>query len=210
MKINRGYEIKRSVLFENDTGFALGHNPKAPNPFVTWKFNEENGRKDYYWGHYKNDLETATRDYEIRIAEYQGQYKVSEKGAYKYYSTQRPVDINTFPKTENGPIRIANFDVRESVESGSFKAWGFLIYDAPLTEKQIADYELRAAPDNPDILKDFEKVVTEAVCEEIDAEFAEEQKTSIYEQMEKGAVQAAKDNAARQTLPKKKEQDISD
>lgn len=69
---------------------------------------------------------------------------------YKYYSTQRPVDIGTFPKTENGPDEIVNFDKRESVENGRFLAWGYLLYHAPLTEKQIYDYELRAAPGNPD------------------------------------------------------------
>lgn len=192
----RGYEIKRSVLFENDRGFALGENPNAVNPFVTWQFTEENGVRDYYWGHYKNAMESAARDYEIRIAEYQQQYKVCEKGTYKYYSTQRPVDIGTFPKTANGPIRIFNYAGRENVESGSIKAWGFLVYDAPLTEKQIAEYELRAAPDNPDISK-IEKI-------------ADGRKKSIAERMQEGAAQAARDNAARARPAKKKEQDISD
>lgn len=72
------------------------------------------------------------------------------EGPYRYYSTQRPVDIGTFPKTENGPSEIVNFDKRERVENGTFQAWGYLLYHAPLTEKQIYDYELRAAPDNPD------------------------------------------------------------
>ena len=200
----------RSVLFENDTGFSLGYNNNTKDPmYVTWKFNEENGKRDYYWGHYKTNLEKAAKDYEIRIAEYQEQYKVSEKGAYKYYSTQRPVDINTFPKTDNGPIRIANFDVRESVESGIFRAWGFFIYDAPLTEKQISDYELRAAPDNPDMLPDFEEVVTAVICEELDAEFAAERKKSIAERMKEGAEQAAKENAARTATPKTAKEDRS-
>lgn len=69
---------------------------------------------------------------------------------YKYYSTQRPVDIGTFPKTEGGPARIVNFDGRNAVEHGRFRAWGYLLYRAPLTEKQMGDYELRAAPGNPD------------------------------------------------------------
>jgi len=75
------------------------------------------------------------------------------EGPYKYYSTQRPVDIGTFPKTENGPVQIVNFDKRAWVENATFRAWGYLAYDAPLTEKQIDDYELRAAPDNPDHVK---------------------------------------------------------
>ncbi|TEB05606.1 hypothetical protein Psch_02647 [Pelotomaculum schinkii] len=148
-----GYEIKRSVLFDNDRGFALAENPNAPQPFVTWQFTEENGKRDYYWGHYTTNKAAAIGDYENRVSEYQHDYGVSEKLAYKYYSTQRPVDIGTFPKTENGPLRLVNFDKRENVEQGHFQAWGYLIYDAPLTGKQMGDYELRAAPDNPDQLR---------------------------------------------------------
>jgi hypothetical protein len=147
----RGYEIQRSIVFENNRGFALGENPEAVSPFVTWQFTEENGAREYYWGHYTANRDTAARDYELRVAEYQKDYGLSEKNAYKYYSTQRPVDIGTFPKTVSGPIRFVNFDTRESVEMGRIQAWGYLIYDAPLTEKQISDYKLRAAPDNPDV-----------------------------------------------------------
>ncbi len=146
-----GYEIKRSIVFDNNRGFALAENPKAGNPFVTWQFTEENGARDYYWGHYINRKDAATRDYEFRVSEYKHEYGVSEKGAYKYYSTQRPVDIGTYPKTDNGPLSIVNFETREGVEMGRVQAWGYLIYDAPLTEKQISDYELKAAPDNPDV-----------------------------------------------------------
>ena len=72
---------------------------------------------------------------------------------YRYYSTQRPVDIGTFPKTENGPAQVFNFDKRERVESATFRAWGYVAYNAPLTKKQIDDYELRAASDNPDHIR---------------------------------------------------------
>jgi hypothetical protein len=151
-----GYEIEKSVLFENDRGFALAENPNAPQPFVTWQFTEENGRREYYWGHYTQNHDSAAKDFAARVTDYQKSYGVSEKAGrsspevYKYYSTQRPVDIGTFPKTENGPAEIVNFDQRESVENGKFLAWGYLLYHAPLTEKQMSDYELRAAPGNPD------------------------------------------------------------
>ena len=154
-----GYEIKRSILFDNDRGFALAENPNAPQPNVTWQFTEENGRRDYYWGHYTDNADTAAKDYTARIEDYTRRYGVVEKAArpapevYKYYSTQRPVDIGTFPKTENGPAEIVNFDKRESVENGRFQAWGYLLYSAPLTKKQTDDYELRAASGNPDQLR---------------------------------------------------------
>lgn len=152
-----GYEIKRSILFENDRGFAYAENPNAPQPFVTWQFTEENGKRDYYWGHYTKNADTALKDYEARIEDYQRSYGVSEKTArpapevYKYYFTQRPVDIGTFPKTENSSAKIVNFDKREEVENGRFRAWGYLLYAEPLTQKQMDDYELRAAPGNPDL-----------------------------------------------------------
>ena len=72
------------------------------------------------------------------------------EGQYKYYLTGRPVDIGTFPKTENGPVKINSFDNREWVENATFRAWGYVAYDAPLTPQQINDYELRPATDNPD------------------------------------------------------------
>jgi hypothetical protein len=153
-----GYEIKRSVVFENDRGFALAENPNAPQPFVTWQLTEnENGTHDYYWGHYFYDGDKAANDFEIRVTDYQQSYGVTEKvvpapGVYKYYSTQRPVDLGTFPKTENGPVKIVNFYNRESVVHGKLQAWGYLLYRAPLSEKQMDDYELRAAPGNLDQL----------------------------------------------------------
>ncbi|MFD1401391.1 defense against restriction DarA-related protein [Robinsoniella peoriensis] len=184
----KGYEIKRAIVFENDRGFALGENPQAVQPFATWQFTEgASGRRDNYWGHYTTSKAAATRDYENRVSEYQHDYGVSEKSAYRYYSTQRPVDIGTFPKTENGPLYLVNFDKRESVEQGRFLAWGYLVYDAPLTEKQMADYELRAAPGNPD---------RKAPMRE------SEESKSIAARLAEGAKQAAWDKAAR-SAPKK-------
>lgn len=46
----QGYVILKAATFETGHGFALGHNPGAPSPFVTWQFTEgENGHRDYYW-----------------------------------------------------------------------------------------------------------------------------------------------------------------
>ncbi len=146
-----GYEIKRSVLFDDDCGFALAENPKAVEPFVTWAlFVDESGHRSYEWGHYFSTLDRATQDYMNRITEYHQKNGVTEKDAYRYYSTQRPVDIGTFPKTKNGPVRFENFGKREPVEQGRFEAWGYLVYDAPLTKQQTEDYELRPAFLNAD------------------------------------------------------------
>ena len=72
---------------------------------------------------------------------------LQENGRYRYYSTQRPVDIGTFPKpADNKPVEIHNYDSRIPVEDGSMLAWGYLEYAKPLTEKEARDYELKPAP----------------------------------------------------------------
>ena len=186
-----GYEIKEAVTFTNDRGFALAENPNAPQPFVTWQFTEENGKRDYYWGHYATEEHRAKRDLSVRIADYQTQYGVAVRSVfppmeiYNYFSTQRPVDIGTFPKTANGPLSFVNFDERLPVEDGAFRAWGILTYSAPLTEKQMDDYELRAASGNPDVL---DKGIT--------GPQRGDEKT-IAAQLAEGAARVAKDIASR-------------
>ena len=107
-------------------------------------------------GHYGSDRAALEQDFAARVQEYQRLYNVGVKqteapGLYKYYSTQRPVDIGTFPKPpRNVPDEIVNYDQRVPVENGSFLAWGHLTYTRPLTKRQASDYELRPAPDNPD------------------------------------------------------------
>jgi len=182
---NQGYEIIRAVTFENGRGFAVGYNPKAPDPYVTWAFTDKDGKRDYEWGHYKGSYITSSMDYKNRINVYFDSHRVPEKDAYRYYSTQRPVDIGTYPKTDGGPVRFENFDEREDVEQGQFKAWGYLVYDAPLTEKQIADFELRAAPGNSDISGDTRQR-TPAAPKPIMEQLADAQK-----QVERGGDPAA-------------------
>ncbi len=74
---------------------------------------------------------------------------LQENGVYRYYSTQRPVDLGTFPKPPDNPVvRIHNYDVnsRIPVENGMIQVWGYVEYQKPLTEKDASDYELRPAP----------------------------------------------------------------
>jgi hypothetical protein len=47
-----GYEIVRSIAFDDKRGFAIGHDPDAPSPYVCWQFTAENSARDFYWGHY--------------------------------------------------------------------------------------------------------------------------------------------------------------
>lgn len=156
-----GYEILKSTVFANSRGFALGHNPAAPSPYVTWQFTEgKDGQRDYYWGHYGNSREWAEKDFTRRVEDYKNLQQtttrsISEqpKECYLYYSTQRPIDLGTFPKPAgNPPLEIINYDDdrRRPVAGGNIEAWGELTYAKPLTEKQMADYELKPSPDNPD------------------------------------------------------------
>ena len=76
MEINADYVIRRTILFDNKCGFVLGENPKAPNPYVTWQFNEQDGHRDYFWGHYHNEPDMAERDLHNRAEDYQRRYYV--------------------------------------------------------------------------------------------------------------------------------------
>jgi hypothetical protein len=171
---NAGYEITRAILYDNDRDFAVGKTPAAPSPFVTWQFTEEQGQRDYYWGRYFNTEADALNSFLDRTNNYERQYGVHlisegpRQELYKYYSTQRPVDLGTFPKSaENKPLEIVNYDARILVEGDAFRAWGELRYPAPLTQKQMNDYELRPAPDNPDIRR--ETAIKRPIAEQMKA-----------------------------------------
>ena len=120
----------KSVTFDNSRGFALGFDEAAPSPFVTWQFTEtENGQKDYYWGHYHSSGQTAEKDFAKRVADYKELFGVHERTDgheqaeyYRYYSTQRPVDLGTFPKPPgNAPVEIINFDERRKLATYSLR-----------------------------------------------------------------------------------------
>lgn len=73
--------IRRTILFDNKCGFVLGENPKAPNPYVTWQFNEQDGHRDFFWGHYHNEPGMAERDFHNRAEDYQRRYPQPDRQA---------------------------------------------------------------------------------------------------------------------------------
>ena len=155
--------IRRTILFDNKCGFVLGENPKAPNPYVTWQFNEQDGRRDFFWGHYHNEPDMAERDLHNRAEDYQRRYHVFEveqapdKETYKYYSTQRPIDIGTYPNSYfNRPVHMDLYFTRQQVMGEAFQAWGATIYAHPLTEREMQDYELRPSRENLDIRRQMD------------------------------------------------------
>ena len=155
--------IRRTILFDNQCGFALGENSRAPNPYVTWRFNEQDGQRNYFWGHYMNEPDMAERDLLNRAEDYQRRYHVQEveqapdKETYLYYSTQRPIDIGTYPKSYfNRPIHMDIYAGRQQVPGEAFQAWGAITYAQPLTEQELRDYELRPSRNNLDIRRQMD------------------------------------------------------
>ncbi len=62
----------------------------------------------------------------------------------KYYSTQRPVSVGTFPSGKDVRM-IVNFDNRSYVDAIGCMAYGYIVFAEPLSEKEASDYELTAA-----------------------------------------------------------------
>lgn len=63
----QGYEIVRSISFDDKRGFAIGLNSDAVNQFVCWQFTTENDQRDFFWGKYAHDLAGAADNYIARI-----------------------------------------------------------------------------------------------------------------------------------------------
>lgn len=80
MDKNQGYEIIKAVMLENGRGFALGHHPTAPSPYVTWAcYDDKDGQRQYEWGHYGSDR-TALE--QALIADRMAEAGISNMGAY--------------------------------------------------------------------------------------------------------------------------------
>ncbi len=108
----------------------------------------------------ENDTPRPRRSVKLRLRQFKREQvvepppitpEISEE-VYRYYSTQRPIDIGTFPnKSDNQPTNIQHFDERTPVEDGALMAWGVLTYAKPLTVDEMTRYELRPALLNLDV-----------------------------------------------------------
>ena len=58
--------------------FVLGENPRAPQPYVTWRHTIGDAPTDFYWGHYFGSYLKAKADLKTRTQEYI-QANISEK-----------------------------------------------------------------------------------------------------------------------------------
>ncbi len=238
MDKNQGYEIIKAVMLENDRGFALGHHPTAPSPYVTWAcYDDKDGQRQYEWGHYGSDRAALEQDFAARVQEYQRLYNVGVKqteapGLYKYYSTQRPVDIGTFPKPpRNAPDEIVNYDQRVPVENGVKQTEAPGLYKYYSTQRpvdigtfpkpprnapdEIVNYDQRVPVENGSFLAwghlTYTRPLTKRQASDYELRPAPDnpdRPRSIREQMKTAAKQAEADRG--QSAPKKNAPDRGD
>ena len=99
-----------------------------------------------------------------------------DKETYLYYSTQRPIDIGTYPNSYfNRPVHMDLYFTRQQVTGEAFQAWGAITYAHPLTEREMQDYELRPSRNNLDIRRQMD-AQAQVVGKWEDAHHAPEQK----------------------------------
>ncbi|MDR1702508.1 MAG: hypothetical protein LBR56_07010, partial [Sporomusaceae bacterium] len=58
-EFTKGYEIKRTIMVDENEGYAIGHNPNAVEPYVCWQFRLRDHKKNYNWGVYGSEKETV-------------------------------------------------------------------------------------------------------------------------------------------------------
>lgn len=155
-----GYEIQQTVLFETGHGFALAQAKDLSRGFMVCQFTETPFGRDYYHRRSFVLMDEAERDFRRRSDNYRYLYKAGPGSRqnparyYRYYSTQMPVDIGTYPIPDgNEPVVVVNYDAdrRRPVAGGRISAWGELTYREPLTKEQAEAYELVPAPDGPNL-----------------------------------------------------------
>lgn len=150
-----GYEIQHIILFETGHGFILAQAKDRIKGFIVLQFTQTPFGRDFYHGRSFDRMDEAKRNFRRRADNYGYLYKAVPRSRknptqyYRYYSTQRPVDIGTYPKPDgNTPLVIVNYDCdrRRPVAGGKLSAWGELTYRQPLTGEQAEAYELVPAP----------------------------------------------------------------
>ena len=135
---------------------------------------------------------------------------LQENGTYRYYSTQRPVDIGTFPKPPDNPVvEVHNYDAdsRIPVENGMIQAWGYVEYQKSLTEKEAGDYELRPAPARftEKEVRDMQKPDIQAGKADIHQAKLEPEKKSVLKDLEAKTPKPREPKASRKPKKQKEE-----
>mgnify|MGYP001024779851 FL=1 len=158
MEATDGYKILKRMFFETGHGFILAQAKDRDKGFMVWQFTETPFGRDFYHGRSFVLMDEAERDYRRRADNYRCLCKAGKRPRqnparyYRYYSTQRPVDIGAYPKPDgNAPVVVVNYDEdrRRPVAGGNLHAWGELTYRKPLAKELAEAYELAAPPDRP-------------------------------------------------------------
>ena len=64
-------------------------------------------------------------------------------GMMKYYSIHRPIGPGSFPKPDgNKVLEIVNYDSCQYIHQIGREAWGYIVYENRITDKEAANYEL--------------------------------------------------------------------
>lgn len=125
---------------------------------------------------------------------------------YTYYSTQRPVGIGTFPEKEK-LLAYKDYGNKIYVDEIECWAWGELIYNSPLSARDMEEYELVQSKEQREEIEGKEVIKLEmAVTEEnkslgIDnAKATGEELISKLEEETKEVVEAIRDYENSKTL----------
>ena len=87
-----GYEITRAIVFEDNTGFAIGKHPEAGT--VCWKIVMDDGKRDYHLGFYSEDGQAVETNYLARVAVHIADGDIREV---------RPQAVKTAPAPQKPP-----------------------------------------------------------------------------------------------------------
>ena len=87
IRTQQGYKIIESRTV-GKTELVIGHNPKAPNPYVCWYCK---GGDNYFWGYYCNELSSARKKMNER-------YQAESHMPYNYPPAKKQ-------KSSNGRVR---------------------------------------------------------------------------------------------------------
>ena len=151
-----GYEITQEYNFGGNIGIALAENKSFLTPYTTWQYTRNpDGSRDYIWGHHFLCELNAKTDYLTRIFDRMKEINGSRLDYHRYYALREWMVYNNFPKPYGDPEKKVCFDKPAPVEHGQFKAWGYIEYHSPLSEKEIKDFGLRAAFKNPITTKEI-------------------------------------------------------
>jgi len=87
-EVVEGYIVTRAITFEDKRGYAIATHPWAGH--VCWQFKTDNGKRDYFWGHYTPDEKDAINRYIARVVIHMSNGAREEPARVKTPAPQTP------------------------------------------------------------------------------------------------------------------------